>query len=522
MVSFQDLPIPDSVKTSIETLGWTTPTPIQEQTIPLLLKGADLIGQAQTGTGKTGAFGIPAITSAIGRGRRGRLQVLVLVPTRELAVQVAKEINALGSGSDVRAHAVYGGVGMAQQEALLRKDRHAILVATPGRLLDHMGQGTADLRGIEMVILDEADRMLDMGFRRDMERILQAIPTPRQTVLFSATMPPEIEQLARRFLHDPQRVSVSEDSLSAPLAQKFVVHVAQEQKLSAVMHLLTAEKPERIILFRRTRGHVQRTLRKLSSQGVLAVGLHGDLSQNQRERSLSVFRDGTVRILVATDVAARGLDIPDVTHVVNVDCPNVAEAYVHRIGRTARAGRSGRTFLFVTDEDRADHRAIERLLGETLERFDMPVDLPYELPAPAHGGHDHHGQGHGRPAGDRPAGAWSDAARPRGPHDGARGPNRETRFRDSSRRPFRGPSPQGSGRYGANRGASRPHHGDGHRPSQPWGNNRGGPGRFSRESQGGNRSYGSHRGQGGSEPSGSRSGTWAPSGQRRRNRPSYR
>jgi superfamily II DNA/RNA helicase len=479
MVQFQDLSVPDSVKAALERKGWTQPTPIQEAAIPVLLQGNDLIGQAQTGTGKTGAFGIPAIAASVGRGRRGRLQVLVLVPTRELAVQVAKDLNDLGRESDVHAFAVYGGVGMAQQEALLRKDRHAILVATPGRLLDHLQQGTADLRGVEMVVLDEADRMLDMGFVRDVERILSQTPRERQTMLFSATMPPEIETLGRRHLVNPARISVSEDQLAAPEAHQFVVHLAQEQKIPGVLYLLERENPERIILFRRTRGHVQRTLRKLKGSGVAAVGLHGDLSQNQRERSLSAFRAGEAQVLVATDVAARGLDIPEVTHVVNVDCPNVPEAYVHRIGRTARAGRSGRTFLFVTPDDRAEFRAIERLVDQTLVPWELPADLKPEPPAPvapgSYGGHPQRAQvGTAPRAPPRGRGNFQGRNSGRGGRGYARGYGRgygeaswaaqgrgspEPRFHDSPRAAEGRPSSAG---FQGHQGGRAPREGSGH------------------------------------------------------------
>jgi ATP-dependent RNA helicase RhlE len=348
--------------------GYTTPTPVQADVIPHALTGRDVIAGAQTGTGKTAAFVLPILQRLAAepapQGRR--IRALVLTPTRELASQIADSIAHYGRYLKLRHTVVYGGVSQHRQEIAL-SSRPDILVATPGRLLDLMQQRLVDLSGVTHYVLDEADRMLDMGFIHDVRRITQAVPRERQTLLFSATVPPAIEQLARGLLVDPIRVAIAPKVTTAERVEQSVMFVEKNDKRAALERLLLADAEiARVIVFTRTKHGANRLTEQLDRAGIGAAAIHGNKSQGARERALEAFKRGTTRVLVATDVAARGIDVDDVSHVINYDLPNVAEAYVHRIGRTGRAGRAGRAISFCDAGERGLLRDIERLIKQRI------------------------------------------------------------------------------------------------------------------------------------------------------------
>ncbi|MBW3583861.1 MAG: DEAD/DEAH box helicase [Euryarchaeota archaeon] len=365
---------------AIAAKGYETPSPIQVLAIPPVLDGRDLIALAQTGTGKTAAFGVPLVDAH--RERHDNTVIaLVLVPTRELAIQVAEELDELAAGSALRVVAIYGGAGFGNQLDALGRRGAKILVATPGRLLDHMERGTVRLDRIETLVLDEADRMLDMGFVRDVERIMKDMPKKRQTLLFSATMPKEVRRLSERYLDRPFEVKVEAKTATADLVEQFRLRAEKGDKQTVLIDVLHAELPERAIVFTRTKHLARRLAERLDKGGWSSVALQGNMTQGQRERALTAFRQGDARILVATDVAARGLDIPEVSHIVNFDLPDGADAYVHRIGRTARMGRAGRAFTFVQSDEARDMRDIERATGARIDPFHLEPSLP-ERPGP--------------------------------------------------------------------------------------------------------------------------------------------
>jgi ATP-dependent RNA helicase DeaD len=343
--AFAELGVDPHLLRAVEELGFEEPTPIQEQAIPLMLRGADVIAQAQTGTGKTAAYGLPIIQNLEADARQP--QALILCPTRELAVQVAEAIFKMGKYKHVSIVPVYGGQPIERQLRALRQGVH-IVVGTPGRIMDHMRRGTLALDRVRTVILDEADEMLDMGFIEDIEWILQQAPTERQTALFSATIPPRIAELARRYMRDPIRVAIPAETLTVPLIRQTYYEVTGQGKTDALTRILDMEEPASTILFVRTKRDADEVSESLQSRGYAAEALHGDMNQSQRERTLARFKRGQVEILVATDVAARGLDIEDVSHVINYDVPYDPESYVHRIGRTGRAGRSGEEVTLIT------------------------------------------------------------------------------------------------------------------------------------------------------------------------------
>ena len=360
--TFTELGLAESLLRALDDRAYSAPTPIQTQTIPPLLAHRDLLGIAQTGTGKTAAFALPLLQhlSLPSRGTRRHPRALILAPTRELAIQIGADVGAYGSYLDLRVGVIFGGVGQRPQVATLR---HGIdvLVATPGRLLDLLGQGYVRLDAIEHFVLDEADRMLDMGFIRDVRRIEQSLPRRRQNLLFSATMPHEVEHLAKDILHEPIRIDVAPEMMTVERVEQRVYFVDSAAKRALLERLLGDPALARVIVFTRTKHRANRVARQLAQSGVVAEAIHGNKSQGARQRSLTRFREGTVRVLVATDVAARGLDIDDVSHVVNYELPNVPESYVHRIGRTARAGASGIAVSFCNGEERAYLEDIERL-----------------------------------------------------------------------------------------------------------------------------------------------------------------
>jgi len=366
-VSFAQLNLAPEIERAVEEEGYETPTPIQEGAIPGVLAGRDLIGCAQTGTGKTAAFTLP-ILHRLRAGTRGRLRALILTPTRELALQVAESLRVYGRHLRLDAAVVHGGVGLEPQQARLRRGVD-LLVATPGRLLDLMGRGCVDFRSLEVLVLDEADRMLDMGFIKDVRRIVAATPSRRQTLLFSATMPDEIRRLAREILRDPVNVEVA-PRRSAPAAgvRQTLFPVASGRKRDLLAHLLETEARGLTLVFTRTKHGANRLARDLEGRGHSVAVLHGNRSQSQRTHALASFRGGRTRVMVATDIAGRGIDVDGISHVVNFDLPNVPEDYVHRIGRTARAGATGDAISLVSPEDHPHVRGIETLIGHTIER----------------------------------------------------------------------------------------------------------------------------------------------------------
>lgn len=373
--SFQFHP---NVAAGITAAGYSTPTPIQAQAIPVIMQGRDVMGLAQTGTGKTAAFALP-ILHRLATGPRGVVRALVVAPTRELAQQINDAIHQMGHLARLRCTSVYGGVGVNPQIERLKRGVE-IVVACPGRLLDHMAQGTIDLSHLEVLVLDEADQMFDMGFLPDIRRILKQLPAERQTLLFSATMPPEIRALAADILRKPVTVQVDTVAPAATVTHA-LYPVAQHLKTPLLMALLQHTDTESVLIFTRTKHRAKRVGEQLEKAGYTAASLQGNLSQNRRQAAMDGFRNGSYQILVATDIAARGIDVSQVSHVINYDIPDTSEAYIHRIGRTGRAARSGDAFTLVTNEDTAMVRAIERVLQATIER--RTVDgFDYSVPAP--------------------------------------------------------------------------------------------------------------------------------------------
>jgi ATP-dependent RNA helicase RhlE len=353
-----------------ESLGYTTPTPIQEKGIPVILSGHDLIGCAETGTGKTAAFLLPIIQKISDKPRAG-VRVLVLAPTRELAMQIQKNYGELNRVKGNRGVTVMGGASARTQIADLRRGA-AVVIATPGRLLDLSERRAVDLSTIEVLVLDEADRMLDMGFLPAIRRILSMLPYKKQTLLFSATMSAEIEKLARSTMKDPKLVEVSQRGRAAEMVEQTAYPAAQESKTALLLALLEREQFERVLVFTRTRRGAERVSHILAARDHSVNRIHADRSQSQREAALRSFRDGRTRVLVATDIAARGLDVDAVSHVINYDVPSAPEDYVHRIGRTGRAGNTGRAITIVTPVDELSMRAIERLTGQPVARVVLP------------------------------------------------------------------------------------------------------------------------------------------------------
>ncbi len=366
---FNGLSIEPEILRAVHEVGYEQPTPVQQQAIPPLLAGKDVIGQSQTGTGKTAAFAIPLIQGVDTRSRT--VQGLVLAPTRELAVQVAETIHKLGKHRNLADLPIYGGQPIDRQLRALARGVQ-VVVGTPGRVMDHIRRGTLDLSGVRMVVLDEADQMLDMGFIEDIEFILDQIPGERQIALFSATLPGRIRSLARKYLHDPVTLAVAHERLTVPEVTQQYVETSRQAKLEALSRILDLEQPDSAIVFVRTKREADELGESLIGRGYAAEVIHGDLSQAQRERAIAGFRDGRVDLLVATDVAARGLDIPDVSHIFNYDIPLDPDGYVHRIGRTARAGKTGTAITFVTPRERGLMKTIERLTGVRLQRIGIP------------------------------------------------------------------------------------------------------------------------------------------------------
>lgn len=364
-MNFEAFSLHPQIHAGITQAGYITPTPIQSQAIPPILAGKDVLGLAQTGTGKTAAFGLPILQRLL-RGPRGRLRALILSPTRELAEQTHAAITALGRQTGLRSVTIYGGVG-AQPQIRALKSGVEIVVACPGRLLDLMAQKAVDLRSVEILVVDEADQMFDMGFMPSIRRILAALPAQRQTLLFSATMPAEIRSFATDLLKDPVTVEVN---ITRPIEtiRHAVYPVDSTQKSEMLLGLLAGVDAGQVLVFTRTKYRARKVAGQLTRAGLSATALHGNLSQSQRQTALDGFRTGKVRILVATDIAARGIDISRISHVINYDIPDTVEAYTHRIGRTGRMAARGTAYTLITSEDSQMVRSIERALGKPLER----------------------------------------------------------------------------------------------------------------------------------------------------------
>ncbi len=370
--AFTQLGLEDAYAFAVQKMGFTEPTPIQTQAIPIVLAGRDVIGSAQTGTGKTAAFALPILQRL---GRHGRVRCLVLEPTRELAVQVEEAFRDFGKFSHLRATVVYGGVGYGRQRDDLKRGVD-VVVATPGRLLDHLEQHTLTLRDIQVLVLDEVDRMLDMGFLPDVKRIVQQVPRERQTLLFTATLPPEIESLAAWVLRNPVTVAVGRRRAPAETVSHGFYPVVGSQKFDLLRTLLERTDYKSVLVFCRTKIGADRVAAWLKSHKHLVAVMHADRSQQERQDALAGFKAGRYEVLVATDLAARGLDIAGVTHVVNYDVPENPEDYVHRIGRTGRAHHTGDAFTLVTEDSVRDARSIERFIGRAIE-WKKLEDFPY-------------------------------------------------------------------------------------------------------------------------------------------------
>jgi len=353
------------ISAGIQALGFTEPTPIQAKGIPPVLEGRDLLGLAQTGTGKTAAFVLPILERLLAGSHR-TLRCLVLAPTRELAEQIHEVIRELTPHTGIRSMTVYGGVGMGPQVEKLRAG-HDIVVACPGRLLDHIAKKTLNLSKLEVLVIDEADRMFDMGFLPDIRRVIARLPKERQTLLYSATMPPEIDRLVREILTDPVTVKIGHGAPAVTVEHAFYP-VAQNLKTPLLLELLQRTTTGSVLIFTRTKHRAKKVARVLGGAGYKAAELQGNLSQNRRQQSLDGFRSGKYRILVATDIAARGIDVSSISHVINYDIPDTTDAYTHRIGRTGRMARLGDAFTFVTQEDEETVRAIERVMKARIER----------------------------------------------------------------------------------------------------------------------------------------------------------
>ena len=361
---FEQLMISEPVLRALNDMGFEEPTPIQQEAIPVAMSGKDMIGQAQTGTGKTAAFGLPVLERVDGNERH--VQVVILSPTRELAIQVAEELNKMAQYTNITALPIYGGQDINRQFRALKKNPQ-IIVATPGRLMDHMDRGSIHFDHVKVVVLDEADEMLNMGFVDDINKILGAIPEDHQTLLFSATMPKAIQQLAETYLTEPTLIRMKPTQVTMDLIEQYYIEVQDRQKFDVLCRLFDIQTPELAIIFTRTKRRVDEVTEGLKKRGYMAEGIHGDLSQQKRDSVIRQFREGTIDILVATDVAARGLDISGVSHVYNYDMPQDPESYTHRVGRTGRAGKSGQSITFVSPNEMGYLQIIENLTKKRMK-----------------------------------------------------------------------------------------------------------------------------------------------------------
>ncbi len=455
---FRSLGLSDALLRALDEIGYQQPTPIQSQSIPHLLSGKDLLGLAQTGTGKTAAFGLPLLQRLAGSGDRprpGRPRALVLAPTRELALQIHEEIDRFGRHLNLTHGVIFGGVGQRPQIDRLRRGLD-LLIATPGRLLDLMGQRHVDLGAVEILVLDEADRLLDMGFIRDVKRIVKAVPAARQSLLFSATMPKEVTALANDMLKQPVKVDVSPKERAVKRIRQSLIRVDNPEKRWVLEHLLREDDVSRAIVFTRTKHGANKVAKHLVEAGIGAEAIHGNKSQNARQRALANFKDGTIWVLVATDIAARGIDVQGISHVINYELPNEPESYVHRIGRTARAGAGGAAWSLVDQAELKLLKGIERLVGRIPDEAEVALDQVRkpERPRPEQSAAPRQGSSAGR----------SGTAEPRSA-DSRRGDSRSSNGagggRSRNRRRVRAGGQRGNGsgggqsRAGANAGGGR-------------------------------------------------------------------
>ncbi len=361
-MNFNQLNLIQPIVRAVTEAGYTSATEIQKKAIPPLLKGMDVLGCAQTGTGKTAAFAIPILQKLEASNKRTGIRALVLTPTRELALQIEENFNTYGKYLPVRCLSIFGGVSQVKQVAALKKGVD-VLVTTPGRLMDLMQQGFIHLSKIEILVLDEADRMLDMGFINDVKKILVKVPASRQTLLFSATMPPAIKKFADTILHNPAEITVTPVSSTAQTVQQSVYFVEKKEKPGLLIQLLKDTSIKRSLVFTRTKHGADRLVKQLAQKGIFAAAIHGNKSQNARQKALDDFKSSRIRVLVATDIASRGIDIDELPHVINYELPNVPETYVHRIGRTGRAGKEGVAVSFCGTEEKDDLKGIQKLIG---------------------------------------------------------------------------------------------------------------------------------------------------------------
>ena len=375
-MNFKELGLIEPILLALFEEGYTTPTPIQEQSIPILLEGKDLLGCAQTGTGKTAAFTLPIIQllSAKPVEKRKRIKSLIVTPTRELAIQIAESFNAYARHTQLNCTVIFGGVGQGPQVTAL-KNGVDVVIATPGRLLDLMNQGFISLREVEFFVLDEADRMLDMGFVHDVKKLLAVLPKKRQSLFFSATMPPEIVSLANSILHHPEKVTVTPVSSTVEIIDQAVYFVDKVNKNALLVEVLKNSAIKTALVFTRTKHGADKVVQLLTKNNIIAEAIHGNKSQNARQRALSNFKEQTTRVLVATDIAARGIDVDELAHVINFDIPNIPETYVHRIGRTGRAGAEGTALSFCDFEEKEYLTDIEKLIGKK-----VPVIFEHPYP----------------------------------------------------------------------------------------------------------------------------------------------
>jgi len=444
ITSFSELALRSELQKALADQGYTTPTPIQAQAIPHLLKGRDLLGIAQTGTGKTAAFTLPILqklADASVRARPGQARTLILTPTRELAVQIDESVKNYGAHLKLKHTVIFGGVGQGRQVDALQRGVD-ILVATPGRLLDLMNQRHVRFDDLAVFVLDEADRMLDMGFINDVRKIVSTLPKVRQTLLFSATMPREIADLAGKLLNDPMRVEVTPQATTVQRIAQHVIHVPMAQKRHVMVDLLANPEMTRVIAFTRTKHGANKVTDHLGAAGISSAAIHGNKSQGARQAALEAFRKGNVRVLVATDIAARGIDIDGISHVVNVDLPNVPESYVHRIGRTARAGKDGIAISLCDSEERAFLRDIEKLTGQRVPVMEPPAETLRIAPVASRPRAPQPSGPPRRPQAQRPNGHRQDAHRQEGHRQS---PSHEQKRRS---RTDRGRPAQAGGRKG--------------------------------------------------------------------------
>ncbi|ODT01150.1 MAG: DEAD/DEAH box helicase [Erythrobacter sp. SCN 62-14] len=470
-MTFEDLGLSQPVLQALDLKGYSVPTPIQAQAIPPVLKGRDLLGIAQTGTGKTAAFMLPSIDRLRENDRQipfKSCRMLVLAPTRELAVQIGQSAKDYGALAGLKVAVIVGGTSVGKDRNKLHRGTD-ILVATPGRLLDLIDQKAFNLSGIEVLVLDEADQMLDLGFIHALRKIRELAPKDRQTLFFSATMPKAIKELVGGYCNNPVQVSVTPESTTAERIEQFLFMVQQDEKQALIEMILQRRHPvpgefERVLIFTRTKHGADRVVKRLANAGIASNAIHGNKSQVQRQRALDEFRKAKVPVLIATDVAARGIDIPGVSHVINYELPNVPEQYVHRIGRTARAGRDGIAIAFCAEDERAYLKDIRKVTGAELERLPLPDNFRAVV----------EGEGPTKPAPRVPV----KRVQPRPVGGRKQGEQRGERRADGERRPQQGKP--GGDRSGADRSGGGQRHGSGGRPQghgQGQGQGRGGQGR---------------------------------------------